>query len=199
MIPYSVHGIKPIILASSSPRRRELLSQIGLDFTVMPADVDERLLPGEGPELYALRVAFDKARTLAARTKNGIILGADTIVVLQETILGKPIDAADAACMLTMLSGRMHRVITALAVIDASTAEQNTALAVTRVWFRDLSPEMIASYVATGEPLDKAGAYGIQERGALFVERIDGCYFNVVGLPLSLLADLLMHWGITIF
>ena len=192
------NGVKPLILASSSPRRRDLLRQIGLDCTVMPADVDERLLPGEAPEHYALRVALDKARASAARSNNGIIIGADTIVVLSETILGKPADSADAARMLTMLSGRMHRVVTGLAVIDASTAEQSTALAVTRVWFRELSPEIIASYVATGEPLDKAGAYGIQERGALFVERIDGCYFNVVGLPLFLLADLLRDMDMTI-
>ena len=187
-----------IILASGSPRRRELLRQIGLDCTVQPADVDERPLPGESPEHYALRVALDKARTAAARTNNGIIIAADTIVVLQETILGKPADAADAARMLTLLSGRMHRVITGLTVRDASTGEQYSALAVTRVWFRALAPELISSYVASGEPFDKAGAYGIQERGALFVERIDGCYFNVVGLPLSLLAELLAHCSVSI-
>jgi len=192
------NGVTPFILASSSPRRRELLRQIGLDFTVVPAEVDERLLPGEAPENYALRVALDKARTSAALTKKGIIIAADTIVVLRKTILGKPADAADAARMLGMLSGRMHRVITAVAIRDASTGEQHTAVAVTRVWFRELSPEVIASYVVSGEPRDKAGAYGIQEHGALFVERIDGCYFNVVGLPLSLLAELLARFKVSI-
>ena len=189
---------KPVILASSSPRRRDLLQQIGLDFAVMPADVDERLVPDEAPEEYALRVALDKARASSSLTSKGIFVGADTIVVLQETILGKPADAKEAARMLALLSGKMHRVITGLAVIDVSTAKQQTAIAVTRVWFRELSPAMIASYVASGEPLDKAGAYGIQGRGALFVERIDGCYFNVVGMPLVLLADLLKKNGVTI-
>jgi septum formation protein len=153
--------------------------------------VDERILPDETPEGYAVRVALDKARIVAARSGNSVVIAADTIVVLNRAILGKPVSEADAVRMLTMLSGRMHRVITGLAVIDSSSSEQHTAYAVTRVWFRDLAPEMIASYAASGEPLDKAGAYGIQGRGALFVERIDGCYFNVVGLPLALLTDLI--------
>jgi septum formation protein len=164
----------------------------------MPSDVDEAILAGESPETYAVRVALDKASSVAAQTENGIVIGADTIVVVRDEILGKPADARDAVRMLNMLSGKMHRVITGLAVVDASTATVKTASAVTRVWFHDMAPEKIESYVATGEPLDKAGAYGIQERGALFVDRIDGCYFNVVGLPLSLLADLLRDLDIAI-
>ncbi len=189
---------KPIILASNSPRRRDLLRQIGIAFTSDPADVDERILPDETPEGYAVRVALDKARVAAARSDNGMVIAADTIVVLNDTILGKPVAEADAVRMLTMLSGRMHRVITGLALMDAASGKTMARTAVTRVWFRDLAPETIESYVATGEPLDKAGAYGIQGRGALLVDRIDGCYFNVVGLPLALLADLLGDAGVKI-
>ena len=195
----NTNKVKTIILASSSPRRKDLLRQLGIDFTIDPADVDERVFPNESPEAYAVRLALEKARVAAARAGAGIVIAADTIVVLNDEILGKPVDAEDAERMLILLSGRMHRVITALAVMDAATGRALTRTSLTRVWFRGLSQYEIASYVATGEPLDKAGAYGIQERGALFVERIDGCYFNVVGLPLSLLADLLRDMDITIF
>jgi septum formation protein len=187
---------KPIILASNSPRRKELLKQIGLTFTADPADVDERMLPGEGAEEYAVRVALDKARVAASRTGTGLVIAADTIVVVDDTILGKPLDIRDAERMLTMLSGRMHRVITGLAVMDAETGRTRTGAAITMVWFRDLTPAEVRSYVSTGEPLDKAGAYGIQEKGALLVEKIDGCYFNVVGLPLSLLGEMLRDFGV---
>ncbi len=189
----------PIILASTSPRRKELLRQAGVSFTVDPADVDERALPGERPEGYAVRVALDKARVAAARSKNGVIIAADTIVVVDDTILGKPADRNDAERMLTLLSNRVHRVITGLALIDAANGKTMTGSAVTRVWFRDLSQQEIQSYIAGGEPLDKAGAYGIQGKGALLVKKIEGCYFNVVGLPLSLLGELLRKFGISLF
>jgi MAF protein len=145
--------------------------------------VDERA----GPARRQARggVALDKARVAAARAGEGVVIAADTIVVLGDTVLGKPADKRDAERMLAMLSGGMHRVITGLAVMDASTGKSLTAASVTRVWFRDLTRDEIVSYVNTGEPLDKAGAYGIQEKGAL-VEKIEGCYFNVVGLPLTL-------------
>jgi septum formation protein len=185
-----------IILASNSPRRKDLLHQIGIDFSIDPADVDERVLPSEVPEGYAVRVALDKARLAAARAAAGIVIAADTIVVVDDEILGKPADANDAERMLKMLSGKVHRVITGLAVMDAATGKTLTRTSITRVWFRRLAPQEIASYIATGEPLDKAGAYGIQERGALLVDKIDGCYFNVVGLPLSLLGELLRDFGI---
>jgi septum formation protein len=188
-----------IILASNSPRRKELLRQIGLDFRVDPADVDESVLPGESPEGYAVRVALDKARAAAARAGTGIVVAADTIVVLDEEILGKPADPGDAERMLKLLSGNVHRVITGLAVMDAATGKALTRASITRVWFRSLTLPEIISYVATGEPLDKAGAYGIQERGALLVDKIDGCYFNVVGLPLSLLGELLLSFGVDVF
>jgi septum formation protein len=190
---------KALILASNSPRRRELMRQIGLDFRVDPADVDESVFPGESPEGYAVRVALDKARAAAARAGTGIVIAADTIVVLDDEILGKPADPGDAERMLKLLSGNVHRVITGLAVMDAATGKVLTRTSITRVWFRSLAPHEIISYIATGEPLDKAGAYGIQERGALLVDKIDGCYFNVVGLPLSLLGELLLSFGVDVF
>lgn len=186
----------PIILASNSPRRKQLLRQIGLVFTSDPADVDESVLTGESPETYAVRVALDKARVAAKRAGEGIIIAADTIVVLDDMILGKPTDRRDAERMLVVLSGKMHRVITGLALMDASTGRSLTRTAITKVWFRRLSLGEIESYVATGEPLDKAGAYGIQEKGALLVEKIEGCYFNVVGLPLSLLGEMLREFEV---
>ena len=189
---------KPVILASNSPRRRELLAQIGLSFQIDPADVDESLLPHETPEGYAMRVALDKARVAAARAGKGIIIAADTIVVLGDTVLGKPADPRDAERMLCLLSGRMHQVITGVALMDAETGKILTDRAVTRVWFRKLAPEEIAAYVSTREPLDKAGAYGIQEKGSLLVDKIEGCFFNVVGLPLSLLGVMLRDFGITL-
>ena len=190
---------KTIILASNSPRRKELLRQIGMSFRSDPADVDEQILPGEEADEYAVRVALDKASVAAERTGAGIIIAADTIVVLGTTVLGKPADAKDAERMLGMLSGKMHAVITGLVVMDAGTRKTQKRIAVTNVWFRNLTNDEIVSYVATGEPLDKAGAYGIQERGALFVQKIEGCYFNVVGLPLSLLGEMLVDFGINLF
>lgn len=185
-----------IILASNSPRRRELLRQIGLSFTTDPSDVDEKVLAGESPESYAVRVALDKARAAAARAGSGIVIAADTIVVLDDSILGKPADRRDAERMLSLLSGRMHVVITGLAIIDAAEGKTVTGTSLTRVWFRDLSRDEIASYVKSGEPLDKAGAYGIQGKGSLLVKQIEGCYFNVVGLPLSLLGELFRNFSI---
>jgi septum formation protein len=188
----------PLILASSSPRRKELLRQIGVDFVVDPADVDEGVLPGEAPEGYAVRVALDKARVVSQRYEAGIIIAADTIVVAGDEILGKPANAGEAERMLRVLSGRMHRVITGLAVMHAATGRELVRVSETRVWFRDLSAEEITAYAASGEPLDKAGAYGIQEKGALLVGRIEGCYFNVVGLPVSLLGEMLREFGINL-
>ncbi len=187
-----------IVLASGSPRRRELLAQIGLRFTVKPANVDERRNPGEAPEGYALRLAENKARAAAQGTR-GVVIAADTVVAIDGEILGKPVDAQDADRMLSLLSGREHAVVSGLAVLDVETDRLITRAARTRVWFKTLTSEHRASYIATGEPLDKAGAYGIQERGALLVERIEGCYFNVVGLPLSLLGDMLMDLGIPVW
>ncbi len=190
---------KKAILASRSPRRKALLQQIGIPVIQTPADVDETVRPGELPEDYVVRVSFDKARVAAAKASSGIIIAADTIVLFEGKIMGKPADARDAERMLTLLSGKMHHVITGLTVMDAATGKAITRASDTRVWFRRLSSFDIASYVESGEPLDKAGAYGIQEKGALLVDRIEGCYFNVVGLPLSVLGDLLHEMGLTIW
>lgn len=195
---YAVLMLIKIILASNSPRRRELLLRTGVSFTVDSADVDETVLIGEPAESYAVRIALSKASTTAGRVKSGVVIGADTIVVLDENILGKPKDDKDAVRMLRMLSGRMHRVITGLAVVEAGTGMARTSLAETKVWFRRLSDDEIAAYVSSREPMDKAGAYGIQDKGALLVERIDGCYFNVVGLPLSLLYNMLRDFGVNL-
>lgn len=189
---------KQIILASSSPRRQELLRQIGLTFKVDSADVDEAILPGEQPETSAVRVALDKARVAAGRADEGIVIAADTIVVLDNIILGKPADPADAERMLSRLSGRRHDVVTGLALVDAASRRSLTSVAITSVWFRTIRQAEIRAYVSSGEPLDKAGAYGIQEKGALLVQKIDGCYFNVVGLPLSLLAQMLEEFGVSV-
>jgi septum formation protein len=187
-----------IILASNSPRRRDILRQIGLDFVQRPVDLDEKIRPGDPPEDYAGRVSLDKARVAAAKAGSGIVIAADTIVALENRILGKPTDARDAHRMLTLLSGRMHHVITGLTVMDAATGKTVTRTANTKVWFRELSDGEIEAYIATEEPLDKAGAYGIQEKGALLVNRIEGCYFNVVGLPLAVLGQILRDFGINL-
>jgi septum formation protein len=180
-----------LVLASASPRRRELLAQAGYAFVVRPAHIPEDSLPDEDPIAYVVRLAREKAeavfRELADAT--AVVLGADTTVTLDGQILGKPVDDADAARMLRMLSGRTHRVITGVALATESGTQ--VAAEVTAVRFLTLSDEEIRGYVATGEPLDKAGAYGIQGRAARWIPRIEGCYFNVVGLPLALVSTLL--------
>jgi len=207
-----------LILASASPRRRELLTQIGYTFQVHPAHIPEDPHPNEDPIAYVTRLAREKAEAVfaefASQTPGGpgpafgtwesteagaseqrasappqVVLGADTTVTLDSHILGKPEDAADAARMLRLLSGRTHRVITGVAVVSAERTE--VAAEVTSVQFLTLSEEEIAAYIATGEPMDKAGAYAIQGRAARWIPRIEGCYFNVVGLPLALISTLL--------
>lgn len=174
------------ILASASPRRKELLSLMGIPFTVRVPDVDERVLPGQSAYDVARGLARQKAEAVAARFPESCVIAADTIVVVDEQILGKPRDEADAARMLRLLSGRGHRVVTGVCLMldgRARVFSQETA-----VWFYPLSDEEIAAYISTGEPMDKAGAYGIQGRGALLVERVAGDYCNVVGLPVARLA-----------
>lgn len=181
----SVH----VILASQSPRRRELLSLIGIKHDVRPADIDESLHPGEQPVPHAERLARAKAHRLAVRYPEAVVIAADTIVVLDGAILGKPADAGEARATLTLLSGRTHTVHTAIAVARGGRTE--SAVESVAVTFRTLSTVEIAEYVATGEPLDKAGAYGIQGFGATIVERIEGDYFSVMGLGLRRLVALL--------
>lgn len=183
-----------IVLASQSPRRRDLLERLGVAFETDPADLDETPLAGETAAALARRLARAKAEAVAARHPGRPVLGADTVVVLAGELLGKPASPADAEAMLGRMSGRAHTVITAVALsADGTTHER---LDETRVWFRELSTRRIRAYVATGEPLDKAGSYGLQGAGALLVERIEGDYFGVIGLPLRLVADLLDAAGI---
>jgi septum formation protein len=181
-----------LILASASPRRRELLAQAGFDFEVITADVPELRKPGEDPIRFVTRLAREKAEAVISREgvpPDAIVLGADTIVLVDEEVLGKPRDTADAARMLRLLSGRTHQVITGVCL--AKGRERQRAAEVTFVRFTTLSDEEIEAYVATGEPLDKAGAYAIQGRAGRWVPRIHGCYFNVVGLPLALVSSMI--------
>ena len=185
-----------LVLASASPRRRELLTQAGFSFEVRPAHIPEDPKEGEDPIAYVTRLAREKAevvyRELAANeaaSDDLVVLGADTTVTLDNHILGKPEDAADAVRMLRMLSGRSHHVITGVAVVSAGGAE--IAAEVTAVRFLTLTDDEIDAYVTTGEPMDKAGAYAIQGLAARWIPRVEGCYFNVVGLPLALVSTLL--------
>jgi septum formation protein len=184
-----------LVLASASPRRRELLTQAGYSFQVHPAHIPEEPRADEDPIAYVTRLAREKAQhvyaELAASAPDSarMVLGADTTVTLDGHILGKPEDAGDAARMLRLLSGRTHRVITGVALVSA--AGVSVAAEVTAVRFLSLTDREIADYIATGEPMDKAGAYAIQGRAARWIPRIEGCYFNVVGLPLAVVCTLL--------
>ena len=208
-----MRGMSRLVLASASPRRRELLAQAGFVFDVIPAHIPEEPREGEDPEAYVMRLAREKARAVfdgLGAEKQGqrdrgtegqrnrgtegqrdgiVVLGADTTVTLDRHILEKPRDAEDAKRMLRMLSGKTHRVITGVALVDARGSQ--VAAETTAVWFAELTEDEIAEYVASGEPMDKAGAYGIQGRAAKWIPRIEGCYFNVVGLPLALVAGML--------
>jgi septum formation protein len=196
-----------IYLASRSPRRRELLKQVGVNFEVVllredlkrGADVDETPRPDEKPELYALRVACAKAELAALYTGRRAwlarpVLAADTTVVCDGQIIGKPADRSDAARILKMLSGRQHEVVTAVAVALGDRLEQ--AVSLSHVWFRQLTDAEVERYVASGEPLDKAGAYAIQGRAAAFATRIEGSFSGIMGLPLAETAELLGRFGI---
>ena len=181
----------PLVLASASPRRHDLLRDLGLAFTVQAADVDEKTDVPEAPEDHARVVAERKARALAGRFQEAIVLAADTIVVVGDRILGKPADEAEAKEMLRLLSGRVHVVITAVCVAHPARNRYYARVVSTRVRFRAISDEEIARYVASGEPMGKAGAYAIQGWGGLLVEGIEGDYSNVVGLPLGATLDLI--------
>lgn len=187
------------VLASASPRRAELLTAAGFTFDIAHADLDETPLPHESADRYVLRLAEGKARAVAARFPELAVLGADTTVVVDGHILGKPVDAGEAAAMLRRLQGRAHEVLTGVALVALGRAQ--VVLETTRVWFAPLTDGEIAVYVATGEAMDKAGAYGIQGWAARYVTRIEGSYSNVVGLPLYETAALLqgesypVHFG----
>ena len=182
-----------IVLASGSPRRREIFELLALDCVVRPPDVEETILEGMGPEEEARRLAVAKAAATVS-DPGELVVAADTLVALDNEILGKPVDPADAFRMLMRLQGRRHEVFTGLAVSLNGRIEAEVAI--TSVWFRPLDAAECAEYVATGEPLDKAGAYGIQGLGAALVQRIEGEYFNVMGLPVQLLLSLLDRFGL---
>lgn len=183
-----------VILASQSPRRRELLSLIGVDHEVQPADIDETPWKDEAPVPHTERLAREKARVIASRAPEAMVIAADTIVVIDGEILGKPSDIADARAMLQRLSGRTHEVCTAIAVAIGDRVE--SAVVRVSVRFRALDTETIARYVNTGEPMDKAGAYGIQGFGATIVEHIEGDYFAVMGLSLVTVVQLAERMGV---
>ena len=183
-----------LVLASASPRRREILQTTGFDFTVRVSDTDETIASGTPPQEAVQLLAKQKAAAVAADCPDDIVIGADTVVTLDGEILGKPHDTADAARMLRQLSGRTHDVYTGVCIAQAGGTE--TFYACTRVTFYPLTEKEIADYIATGEPMDKAGAYGIQGRGCTLVEKIDGDYFNVVGLPVAGLCRKFKEMGI---
>jgi len=183
-----------VVLASQSPRRRELLTLVGIPHEVRPADLDERYLPGEEPAAHAERLAREKAAVVAASNPDALVIGSDTIVVVDGDVLGKPRDEPHAAEMLARLSGRSHVVITAVAVRFGN--EERSAVEQVRVTFHPMSPGEIAAYIRTAEPMDKAGAYGIQGFGATIVARVDGDYFAVMGLPLQRLVGLMRELGV---
>lgn len=189
--------MKEIILASSSPRRQSLLENLGICFSTISTNIDESFLPQESPRNAVRRLASLKAeRAIPLLRENCLLIAADTIVVLDGQVMGKPGSKDDALEMLTQLSGRCHEVITAICIRTAGGCEVEDET--TRVYFRHLSEEEIRAYVASGEPADKAGAYGIQGRGGLLVQRIEGCYFNVVGLPMSRLYLMLKKQGVNL-
>ena len=183
-----------VILASQSPRRRELLTLVGITHEVRPADIDEAYLPGEHPREHAERLAREKADVIARRMPDALVIGSDTIVVVDGDVLGKPRDEAQAAVMLARLSGRSHIVMTAVAVQWRGVVK--SGVEEVDVTFHALTPADIDAYIATREPMDKAGAYGIQGFGATIVARVDGDYFAVMGLPLQRLVRLMAELGV---
>ena len=189
-----------LILASASPRRKDLLKQIGLEFEAYPADIDENSLGYMDAGKYAEEMSRRKALMVAkdfygATDEEHLILGADTTVEIDGTILGKPEDYDDAVRMLESIQGKWHRVITGITLVNAKNREVLTDSEMTRVKIRSMTPEMIQAYLKTGESLDKAGAYGAQGYGSLIVERVEGCFFNVIGLPIYKLSRLLEQQG----
>lgn len=175
----------PLYLASQSPRRKQLLKILNLNFETFSVDINESLIPGESPLSTVLRLSSQKLNAAKSLVKDGLIITADTIVVLNDEIIGKPIDKADAEFILSKLSGNTHTVYTGFAIFNSRNNKTIVDYETTQVTFRKLEKEEILSYINSGSPMDKAGAYGIQDDyGAVFIERINGCYYNVVGLPL---------------
>jgi septum formation protein len=190
--------MKSIVLASSSPRRKELLEMIGLKFTVDSAEVEEDIGRNLNPANLVKIISLEKATAAAARHPGSIVIAADTFGVLGNKLLGKPHSAAEAVAMLQMMSGRCHSVLTGFTILDSVGGRTVSKMAETRVYFKKLSSEKIENYVQSGEPLDKAGAYAIQGVGSSLIERIEGDYYNVIGLPLYALVSELKKFGVTL-
>ncbi len=188
-----------LILASASPRRAELLRQIGLDFQVVPSTFEEETLPEADPAQLVMELALNKAKRVAESTSAGLVIGADTVVFLGGRILGKPSGMDEAVRMLKQLSGQTHQVFTGVALVEVPGGKIRVDYEMTRVKFRSLCMSEIEAYVSTKEPLDKAGAYGIQGKGAVLVEAVHGCYFNVVGLPIAKLVMMLQDFGVSLW
>lgn len=182
-----------IVLASASPRRANLLSQIGLEIEICPSRVDEPEAVHVPPETWVQKLALEKAKAVSANLKNGLVIGADTVVVINQRVIGKPEHVEHAIEILTQLSGTFHEVMTGVALVDLDRRREIVWREITVVQFRKLYPREILAYAGSGEVLDKAGAYGVQGRAGAFVERIEGCYFNVVGLPLASLVERLWN------
>ena len=189
-------GRSSLVLASASPRRRWLLEKLGIEFQVFPVNLDERARPGETPADFAQRMADEKAAAAVADCSDSWVLAADTVVALGESVLGKPSDRDDAVSMLTRLAGRTHTVYTAVALLRPGGELATHDVFSTKVTFRTLSAEEIRAYVATGEPFDRAGAYAIQGEGAHLVDRVEGSYTTVIGLPVPEVAEWLRAWRI---
>lgn len=189
-----------IILASASPRRKEILENANVKFKIMSSDIEELTLDGESPCQMVMRLAFEKGIDIANKQKSDLVISADTIVVLDNNVLGKPKDEKEARYMIESLSGKTHQVITGISLINLENNKKIIDYVISNVKFKNLSEEDINDYISTNESLDKAGAYGIQGYGALLVEEIQGDYFNIVGLPISRLSDLLKkHFNINLF
>jgi len=188
--------MKKIILASASPRRKMLLAQIGLKFEVAPGNYEEHIDPGLEPHALARKLSLEKASQVAGKHKSSIVIAADTFGVLGDRIIGKPQTAGEARQMLRALSGKAHSVITGFGIIDTETNKTLSRSVETRVHIKKLTPAEIDAYVKSGEPLDKAGGYAIQGLGAVIVEKIEGDYYNVIGLPLGALVEALKEFGI---
>jgi len=185
-----------IILASQSPRRKKILEQVGLDFEVVVSDFDETKIKFKNPQEMVEKLSLEKAKLIAKKYPSAIVIGADTTVIFRKEIIGKPKSKQDAVRILKLLSDNTHEIVTGFTVIKES--KSITEHVISKVKFKKLSEAEIKAYVATGEPMDKAGGYGIQEKGGLFIESIEGDYFNVVGLPIFAVAEALKQFGVDI-
>lgn len=191
--------MQKLILASTSPRRADILKQIGMQFIIRASDLDEEQFDHPIPPTeMVMSLALKKAQKVARSVSEGLIIGADTIVVIEGEILGKPASPTEAIAMLSRLNGKEHSVFTGVALLEVPGGRNAISFVETIVQFRSLGSSEIETYVATGEPFDKAGGYGIQGRGAILVEKINGCYFNVVGLPVAKLVTMLKDFGVSI-